>query len=158
MGFTALPGLAQECKPDHIGSITHPSDITVLVICTIMSFCVLFLYAAQITGKLSNSELADEYSLTYAFFASCLKREKERYEKEKFARYALMKRDSDEEIAGPFDYEDKYSGDEEESMLLRGSGSASRRTQSTLPSSEVGGGNLEAERLAEVDAVLLAQR
>lgn len=54
MGFTALPGLAQDCKPDHVGGITHPSDITVLVICTFMSFCVLFLYAAQITGKLSN--------------------------------------------------------------------------------------------------------
>ena len=55
-----------------------------------------------------------------------------------------MKRDSDEEVAGPFDYEDKYSGDEEESMLLHGSASGSRRTQSTLPSSEVGGGGLEA--------------
>ena len=69
-----------------------------------------------------------------------------------------MKRDSDEEVAGPFDYEDKYSGDEEESMLLRGSGSASRRTQSTLPSSEVGGGNLEAERLAEIQRIAEAER
>ena len=54
MGFTCLPGLAQDCQPDHIGGITHPSDITVLVICTILSFCILFLYAAQIIGKLSN--------------------------------------------------------------------------------------------------------
>ena len=54
MGFTCLPGLAQECKPDHAGPITHQSDISVLVICTIMSFCVLFLYAAQITGRLSD--------------------------------------------------------------------------------------------------------
>ena len=46
MGFTCLPGLAQDCKPDHAGPITHPSDISVLVICTVLSFCVLFLYAA----------------------------------------------------------------------------------------------------------------
>ena len=30
-------------------------------------------------------------------FASCLKREKDRYQMEKNARYALIKRDSDEE-------------------------------------------------------------
>ena len=79
MGFTCLPGLAQDCKPDHAGPITHPSDISVLVICTVLSFCVLFLYAAQITGKITNQELAQEYSLTYVAFSSCLKREKDRY-------------------------------------------------------------------------------
>jgi len=35
--------------------------------------------------------------LTYSIFASCLKREKERYQKEKDARYALLKRNSDDE-------------------------------------------------------------
>ena len=68
-----------------------------LVICTILSFCVLFLYAAQITGKLSNEDLADEQSTTYRVFALCLKREKDRYQEEKDARYALLKKDSDDE-------------------------------------------------------------
>ena len=105
--------------------------------------------------------------MTYAIFASCLKREKDRYEKEKYARYALLKRNSDEEddevcaaVAGPFENVDKFSDEveEHESMLLRGSGSTSRHNQSTLPSSVVGGGGLEAERHAEVDDVLRVQR
>ena len=76
MGFACLPGLAQDCKPDHVGGITHPSDITVLVICTILSFSVLFLYAAQITGKIANQDLSDENSLTYVAFSTCLRRAK----------------------------------------------------------------------------------
>ena len=76
MGFTCLPGLAQDCKPDHVGGITHPSDITVLVICTILSFSVLFLYAMQITGKIANQDLSDENSLTYVAFSTCLRRAK----------------------------------------------------------------------------------
>ena len=45
-GWASLPGLAQDCKPDHVGEITHPSDIAVLVICSVISFCILFIYAA----------------------------------------------------------------------------------------------------------------
>ena len=54
MGFACLPGLAQDCQPEGAGEITHPSDIMVLVLCTLLSATVLFLYAAQITGKVSN--------------------------------------------------------------------------------------------------------
>ena len=79
MGFACLPGLAQDCKPDHVGGITHPSDVTVLVICTILSFSILFLYAMQITGKIANQDLSDEYSLTYVAFATCLRRAKNEY-------------------------------------------------------------------------------
>ncbi len=78
-----------------------------LVICTVLSFAVLFLYAAQITGKLSNQALEDEQSLTYVAFAACLDREKGKYQTEKDARYALLKKqDSDDEedvVAGSDD-------------------------------------------------------
>ena len=111
IGFTCLPGLAQDCKPDHIGQITHPSDVAVLFICSIVSFCVLFLYAAQITGKLSNQELADEHSITYLAFASCLKRGKDEYAGEKAARYALLKREEDE-----YDFEE--NGEDKDGKLL----------------------------------------
>jgi len=42
-------------------------------------------------------QLEDEQSLTYVAFAACLDRQKGHYQREKDARYALLKRDSDEE-------------------------------------------------------------
>ena len=108
MGFSCLPGLVQDCKPNHVGEITHPADITVLVLCTIVSFCVLFLYAAQITAKVANIELANEYSFTYVTFASCFKREKDRYQVEKNARYAMLKREEDDEYV--FNSDDDEEG------------------------------------------------
>jgi|Transcript_43176 hypothetical protein len=78
-GWASLPGLAQDCQPHQIGEITHPSDVAVLVICSIISFCILFIYAAQITTKVSNAELGDELSLTYTVFAKLLQRGKDSY-------------------------------------------------------------------------------
>ena len=54
IGFTCLPGLVQDCQAivtDEAlhGEIAHPGDIAVLAICSVISFCVLFVYAASIT-------------------------------------------------------------------------------------------------------------
>jgi hypothetical protein len=60
---------------------------------------VLFLYSAQITGKVSAGGLEDEQSLTYVAFSACLDKERSKYLKEKDARYAMLKKhDSDEEV------------------------------------------------------------
>jgi len=44
-----------------------------------------------------NAELANEMSLTYILFTMCLKRGKESYQRDKEARYAALRRSSDEE-------------------------------------------------------------
>jgi len=169
LGFCSLPGLAQDCQPDHIGATTHPSDISVLIISTLVSFCVLFIYAAQITSKLMNQELSNEMSLTYTIFASCLKCEKEAYRKEKDARYALLKRDSDaDEDEGVFDQADEEeqqlaSCDTDGVKLLSSrEGEARRREsqlgylESTTQASSSIAGVLDPQRFEDAEAVFQA--
>ena len=49
-------------------------DITILLICTGLSFIIVFLYALQYTNKLAEKELSDEHTTLYQFFSTYLKR------------------------------------------------------------------------------------
>jgi len=40
-------------------------DVTILLMCTGLSFCIVFLYALQQTNKLVEKDLGDEHSLFY---------------------------------------------------------------------------------------------
>ena len=57
-------------------------DITILFICTGLSFIIVFLYALQYTNKLAEKELSDEHTTLYQFFSTYLKRQRQRYHQE----------------------------------------------------------------------------
>ena len=44
-GILSIPNLAHECHPTYIGSNLNLMDITILLICTALSFCIVFIYA-----------------------------------------------------------------------------------------------------------------
>ena len=115
IGFSYMPGLVEDCQailPDEAlhGEIAHPADIAVLFICSVISFCVLFVYAASITIKLMNKDLADEMSVSYNIFARCLQRGKDDYQHEKDEskkrRLGMLKRQNDEEDGSDNDEEE----------------------------------------------------
>ena len=44
-GIYSIPNLAHECHPTYISHNLNLMDITILLICTGLSFCIVFLYA-----------------------------------------------------------------------------------------------------------------
>ena len=64
-GIYSIPQLAHECHPTYVSSNLNLMDITILLICTGLSFCIVFLYALQHTNRLAEKELSDEHSTFY---------------------------------------------------------------------------------------------
>ena len=54
-------------------------DITILIICTALSFIIVFLYALKYTNRIAEKELSDEHTALYQFFSTYLHRQKNRY-------------------------------------------------------------------------------
>jgi len=64
-GVASIPELAHECHPTHVTSNLNLMDVTILLMCTGLSFCIVFLYALQRTNKLVEKDLGDEHSIFY---------------------------------------------------------------------------------------------
>ena len=73
-GLVNIPALAHECHSTHVSDRLNLMDITILLICTGLSFGILFLYGLQQTNRLAEKELSDEHSLFYQLFSTYLKR------------------------------------------------------------------------------------
>ena len=61
----SIPELSHECHPTHVGTNLNLMDITILLICSGLSFCIVFIYALQHTNKLAEKELGDETTTFY---------------------------------------------------------------------------------------------
>ncbi len=64
-------------------------DITILLICTGLSFCIVFIYALQYTNRVAEKDLSDEHSLFYQLFSTFLNRQRQKYHSERKRRIAL---------------------------------------------------------------------
>ena len=73
-GIYSIPNLAHECHPTYISHNLNLMDITILLICTGLSFCIVFLYALQHTNRMAEKELGDEHSAFYQIFSTYLNR------------------------------------------------------------------------------------
>ena len=73
-GLFSMPQLAHECHPTYIGSNLNLMDITILIICSGLSFCIVFIYALQYTNRLAEKELGDETTTFYLMFSTYLNR------------------------------------------------------------------------------------
>ena len=73
-GLTNIPELAHECHPTYVSDNLNLMDITILLICTGLSFCIVFIYALQHTNRLAEKDLSDEHSTFYMLFKTYLDR------------------------------------------------------------------------------------
>ena len=71
-------------------------DITILIICTALSFIIVFLYALKYTNRIAEKELSDEHTALYQFFSTYLHRQKNRYHLE-LKKSIPTDRDEDDE-------------------------------------------------------------
>ena len=85
-GFASLPNLAYECLPTQIGSRLNLMDVFILLICTALSFTVLFVFALGQTNKMAEDDLSDENSMFYQVFISYMKRRRNSYLEERRRR------------------------------------------------------------------------
>ena len=85
-GLTSIPELAHECTPTRITERLNLMDITILLICTALSFCIVFLYGLQHTNRLAEKELGDEHSVFYQMFSTYLNRQRSKYHLERKRR------------------------------------------------------------------------
>ena len=75
-------------------------DITILLICSGLSFCIVFIYALQHTNRLAEKDLSDEHSTFFYLFSTYLNRQRNNYIQEKKRRAALRNPDNNNEILG----------------------------------------------------------
>ena len=87
-GLTSIPELSHECLPTRIGDRLNLMDVCILLVCTALSFSILFIYALQYTNRLAERDLGDEHSVFYQLFITVLKRQRQRYFDEKHRRQA----------------------------------------------------------------------
>lgn len=85
-GLTSIPELSHECLPTRIGDRLNLMDVCILLVCTALSFSILFIYALQYTNRLAERDLGDEHSVFYQIFMTYLKRQRQRYFDEKHRR------------------------------------------------------------------------
>ena len=85
-GLTSIPELSHECLPTRIGDRLNLMDVCILLVCTALSFSILFIYALQYTNRLAERDLGDEHSVFYQIFITVLKRQRQRYFDEKHRR------------------------------------------------------------------------
>mmetsp|Transcript_39564 Transcript_39564/g.51832 ORF Transcript_39564/g.51832 Transcript_39564/m.51832 type:complete len:122 (+) Transcript_39564:505-870(+) len=64
-------------------------DITILLICTGLSFSIVFIYGLQHTNMLIEKDLGDEHSVFYQVFSTWLNRQRAKYHSEKKRRAYL---------------------------------------------------------------------
>lgn len=82
-GLASIPELSHECLPTRIGDRLNLMDVCILLVCTALSFSILFIYALQYTNRLAERDLGDEHSVFYQIFITYLKRQRQRYLDEK---------------------------------------------------------------------------
>jgi len=88
-GLFSIPELAHECHPHYISSNLNLMDITILLICSGLSFCIVFIYALQHTNRVAEKDLGDEHSIFYQLFSTFLNRQRHRFHVERKRRLAL---------------------------------------------------------------------
>lgn len=82
-GLYSAPQLAHECHPTYVTDNLNLMDITILLICTGLSFSIVFIYALQYTNRIAEKELGDEHTAFYQLFSTYLSRQRHRYHEEK---------------------------------------------------------------------------
>ena len=85
-GFASLPSLAYECMPNRVGDHLNLMDVFILIVCSILSFTILFMFALAKVNKLAEDTMSDETSTFYQVFISFMKAKRAQYAEEKKKR------------------------------------------------------------------------
>ena len=86
-GVVSIPQLAHECHQNYISHNLNLMDITILLICTGLSFSIVFIYALQHTNMLIEKDLGDEHTVFYQVFSTWLNRQRTKYHQERKRRH-----------------------------------------------------------------------
>ena len=71
-GLVHIGSLSHECLPTHIGDKWNFMDIFILLVCTALSFTVLFVFSLTFTNQIAERDLSSETSLFYQVFITTL--------------------------------------------------------------------------------------
>ena len=83
IGLYSVPELAHECHPTYVSNNLNLMDVTILLVCLGLSFCITFIYALQYTNQFAEKELGDEHSAMYQLFSTYLQRQRHSYHENK---------------------------------------------------------------------------
>ena len=64
-GLVHIGSLSHECLPTHIGTKWNLMDIFILLVCTLLSFAVLFIYSLTFTNRIAERDLSADHTIFY---------------------------------------------------------------------------------------------